>query len=90
MIDTDKLKKLIAKKSAKLSKPPSRGKSNRTQTYEVEREFKDERDKLMNEDIEIVADILFNEGYVESQESLKVILSVMSKSYIEKVAKNSK
>jgi hypothetical protein len=89
MIDTVKLKELIAKKSTKLSKPSSPGKSHNTQTKDAEAEFRRERDK-MKEDIEIVADILCNEGYVDSQESLKVILSVMSKSYIEKVAKNSK
>ena len=89
-IDTAELKKLIAQKSAKLSKPPSYGKTNRTQTDEAEKEFKNERDKLMKEYKEIVADILFNEGLVDSQESLKVILGVMSESFIEKVARNSK
>jgi len=44
----------------------------------------------MKEYKEIIADILFNEGLVDSQESLKVILGVMSESFIEKVARNSK
>jgi hypothetical protein len=89
-IDTAELKKLIAKKSAKLSKPPAHGKTNRTQTDEAEKEFKSERDKLMKEYKEIVADILFNEGLVDSRESLNVILNVMSESFIERVARNSK
>ena len=46
-IDTAELKKLIAKKSAKLSKPPAHGKTNRTQTDEAEKEFKSEREKIM-------------------------------------------
>lgn len=87
MIDTNELKKLIAKKSAKLSKPSSLGKSHNTQTKEAEDEFRRKRDK-MNEDIEIVADILFNEGYVNTQESLNVILSVMSEEFIMEVAQN--
>jgi hypothetical protein len=87
MIDTDKLKKLIDKKSAELSKPSPQGQSHNTQTKDAENKFRRDRDK-MKEDIEIVADILFNEGYVDSQESLNVILSVMSEEFIMEVAQN--